>query len=143
MGRPIKKTRFSTDTGNDGDAGKIEVTAYFPVGGSLITGDNSFIVSQRGSNRFRIQQYSDSSQAVYTLKAKAPGELVAGEMCVKVRIRNEDSSIVQDAYVSRFYNNTVKFAFNDGANTGSVKYTLGTQAEEDSTVAGEGAIDVV
>ena len=143
MGRPIKKSRFSTDTTNDGDAGKIEVTAYFPVGGSLQTRDNSFVISQRSSQRYLIKQYYDSSNAVLKLKGVAPAELVAGEFCVKVTIRNDDSSVVQDAYVTRFYNNTVKYAYNNGANTGTVKYTLGTAAGEDSTVSGEGQIDVI
>ena len=143
MGRPIKKSRFSTDTTNDGDAGKIEVTAYFPVGGSLQTRDNSFVIAQRSSQSYLIKQYYDSSNAVLKLKGVAPAELVAGEFCVKVTIRNDDSSVVQDAYVTRFYNNTVKYAYNNGANTGTVKYTLGTAAGEDSTVSGEGQIDVI
>ena len=147
MGRPLNKSRMFNDLiGNNEDstryAGRIEVTAYFPVGGSLITGDDSYIMRQRGSNRFLIAQ-QDSTTAVYTLKGKAPAELVAGEFCVKVTIRNDDSSVVQDAYVTRFYNKTVKYAFNNGANTGTVKYTLGTAAGEDSTVSGEGQIDVI
>ena len=137
---------FNDLIGNNEDstryAGRIEVTAYYPVGGSLIELDDSYIMRQRGSNRFLIAQ-QDSSTAVYTLKGVAPSELAAGEFCVKVTIRNDDSSVIQDAYVTRFYNNTVHYAYNNGANTGWVKYTLGTEAGEDSTVSGEGQIDVI
>lgn len=142
MGRPIKSNKFSGE-GSDGTAGKIEVTAYYPVGGALQQNDNTFIISQRGSKRFRIQQQNDSSVGTYTLVAKAPGELSEGEMCVKVTIRDADSSVVNDAYVEKFYNRTVHFAYNNGANTGRVKYTLGAEAGEDSTVAGQGSIDVL
>ena len=141
MGRPVNKNRLSRiDTA--GQTGKIEVTAYYPIDGSLEQDDNAFILSQRGSNKFKIQQ-ADSTVAVYTLKGKAPNELSEGEFCVKVTIRNDDSSVVQDAYVTRFYNRTVHYAYNNGANTGSVKYTLGTEAGEDSTVSGSGSIDVL
>jgi hypothetical protein len=141
MGRPVNKNRLSRiDTA--GQTGKIEVTAYYPSGGSLQQDNNAFILSQRGSNKFKIQQ-ADSTVAVYTLKGKAPNELSEGEFCVKVTIRNDDSSVVQDAYVTRFYNRTVHYAYNNGANTGSVKYTLGTEAGEDSTVSGSGSIDVL
>jgi len=147
MGRPIRKDRMFNDRlGNDDDStrysGRIEVTAYYPVGGSLLQSDDSYIMRQRGSKQFLIHQ-ADSSEAVYTLVAKAPGELSEGEFCVKVTIRNEDSSVVQDAYVEKFYNRTVHYAYNNGANTGTVPYTLGTEAGEDSTVAGAGSIDVI
>ena len=142
MGRPIKKSKMSVTTGGNAEAGKIEVTGYYPIGGSLLQGNDAYIVSQRGSNRFSIHQ-ADSTIAVYTLKGVAPSELAAGEFCVKVTIRNDDSSVIQNAYVTRFYNSTVKYAYNNGANTGTVKYTLGTAAGEDSTVSGEGQIDVI
>ena len=141
MGRPIRKDRLSRED-TAGQSGKIEVTAYYPIGGSLQQDDNAFILSQRGSNRYQIQQ-ADSTVAVFTLKGKAPNELSEGEFCVKVTIRNDDSSVVQDAYVTRFYNRTIHYAYNNGANTGSVKYTLGTEAGEDSTVSGSGSIDVL
>ena len=137
---------FNDRLGNNDDStaysGRIEVTAYFPVGGSLQQTDDSYIMRQRGSKQFLIHQ-ADSSEAIYTLVAKAPGELVAGEMCVKVTIRNDDSSVVQDAYVSKFFNRTVHYAYNNGADTGSVPYTLGAEAGEDSTVSGAGSIDVI
>ena len=145
MGRPIKKSNFTTTTENAGDgiAGRIEVSAYFPSGGSLQQNDNSFIVSQRGSKQFKIQQMNDSSVATYTLVAKPPAELSAGEMCVKVTIRNTDSGVPEDAWVEKFYNRTVHYADAQGTVTGTVAYTLGAEAGEDSTVAGAGSIDVI
>ena len=143
MGRPIKSSKFTPEGSPDGIAGRIEVTAYYPTGGALQQNDNSFIISQRGSKQFKIQQMNDSSVATYTLVAKGPASLSEGEMCVKVTIRNTDSGVPQDAYVEKFYNNTVHYAFNEGANTGTAKYTLGSEAGEDSTVAGEGSIDVI
>ena len=149
MGRPIRKDHIFNDRlGNNDDStaysGRIEVTAYFPTGGSLQQDDDSYIMRQRGSKQFLIHQ-ADSSEAVYTLVAKAPTELSAGEFCVKVTIRNEDSSTIQDAYVEKFYNRTVHYAFKNGGETifGNVPYTLGAEAGEDSTVAGAGVIDVI
>ena len=86
---------------------------------------------------------NDSSVATYTLVAKSPAELAAGEMCVKVAIRNTDSGVVQDAWVEKFYNRTVHYADAQGTETGTVTYTLGAEAGEDSTVAGQGSIDVI
>jgi hypothetical protein len=139
MGRPIKKTRMSaaTDSGGDGTAGRLAVTAYFPVGGSLQQNDNSFIISQRGSKRFKIQQMNDSSTGVYTLMAVAPASLSAGEMCVRCVLN--DST---DSYVERFHNRTVRHG--NGSTTGQVTYTLGTEAtDEGQGGSGVGTIDVI
>ena len=148
MGRPLNKSRMFNDLiGNNEDstryAGRIEVTAYFPVGGSLITGDDSYIMRQRGSNRFLIAQ-QDSTTAVYTLKGVAPASLVAGEMCVKVTVTNGDSTNFT-AYVTRFYNRTIKWAYVvDGITiTGTSKYTLGTESGEGTAATGFASIDVI
>ena len=139
MGSPIKKTLMSavTDSGGDGTAGRLAVTAYYPSGGSLQQNDNSFIVSQRGSKRFKIQQMNDSSTAVYTLMAVAPGSLSAGEMCVRCVLN--DST---DSYVERFHNRTVRHG--NGSTTGQVTYTLGTEATDEGVGAsGTGTLDVI
>jgi len=148
MGRPINKTRMFNDLiGNQEDStrysGRIEVTAYFPVGGSMIQGDDSYIMRQRGSNRFLIAQ-QDSTTAVYTLKGVAPASLAAGEMCVKVTVTNGDSTNFT-AFVTRFYNRTVKWAYTvDGVTiTGTSKYTLGTEAGEGTAASGFASIDVI
>jgi len=138
MGRPLKKIRFSDPNVNaEGTAGKIEVTAYFPSGGSLQQDDNSFIVSQRSSKRFKIHQQNDSSDSILTLKAVAPASLAEGEFCVKVLLG--DSTV---AYVAKFFNNTVHYVTAAGA-TGVAKYSLGTAAAEDTAVSGSVVIDVV
>ena len=139
MGRPIKKTLMSevTDQGGDGTSGRIAVTAYYPVGGSLQQNDDSFIISQRGSKRFKINQMSDSSTAVYTLMAVAPGSLSEGEMCVRCVL--SDST---DSYVERFHNRTIRHG--NGSTTGQVTYTLGTEATDEGVgSSGTGTIDVV
>lgn len=138
MGRPLKKIRFSDPNVNaEGTAGKIEVTAYFPSGGSLQQDDNSFIISQRSSKRFKIHQQNDSSDSILTLKAVAPASLAEGEFCVKVLLG--DSTV---AYVAKFFNNTVHYVTAAGA-TGVAKYSLGTAAAEDTAVSGSVVIDVV
>ena len=126
-----------TDSGGDGTAGRLAVTAYYPSGGSLQQNDNSFIVSQRGSKRFKIQQMNDSSTGVYTLMAVAPASLSAGEMCVRCVLN--DST---DSYVERFHNRTVRHG--NGSTTGQVTYTLGTEAtDEGQGGSGVGTIDVI
>ena len=123
--------------GGDGTAGRLEVTAYFPTGGSLQQNDDSFIINQRGSHRFKIQQMNDSSTGVYTLKAVAPGSLAAGQMCVQVIL--SDSTV---AYVEKFFNRTIHYVTAGGA-TGSTKYTLGVEGTDEGKVAGLGSIDVL
>ena len=126
-----------TDQGGDGTSGRIAVTAYYPVGGSLQQNDDSFIISQRGSKRFKINQMSDSSTAVYTLMAVAPGSLSEGEMCVRCVL--SDST---DSYVERFQNRTIRHG--NGSTTGQVTYTLGTEATDEGVgSSGTGTIDVV
>ena len=138
---------FNDLIGNNEDstryAGRLEVTAYYPISGSLQQSDDSYIMRQRGSNRFLIAQ-ADSSTAVYTLKGVAPASLVAGEMCVRVTVTSADSTNFT-AYVTRFYNKTIKWAYTvDGETiTGTSKYTLGTEANEDSSLTGFASIDVI
>lgn len=145
MGRPLKKSRFSDLTTPEGTAGKIEVAAYFPTGGSLQQNDDSFIISQRSSRKFKIHQQNDSTDTILDLRAVAPASLTAGQFCVRVIL--DDSTV---AFVEKFYNNTVHYrvnstdGFTDGT-TGSVKYSLGSEtAGADSTpVSGQGVIDVI
>ena len=144
MGRPINKSKMSVTTGGEGVAGKIEVTGYYPTGGSLQQNDNAYIVSQRSSRRFKIHQ-ADSTLEVMNLRAVAPANLTAGQFCVRIIL--DDSTV---AFVEKFYNNIVHYRVNstDGysdGTTGYVKYTLGSEAGgADSTpVSGQGVIDVI
>ena len=98
-------------------SGTIQVSAYFPAGGSATTDIGSYIVSQRGSRQFKVHQLSDSSEVVYTLKAVAPASLVAGEFCVQVIL--SDSTV---GYVAKFYNRTVHYVTAAGT-TGTATYS--------------------
>jgi len=133
---------MSVTTGGQGVAGKIEVTAYYPTGGSLQQNDNAYIVSQRSSRKFKIHQ-ADSTLAVMDLRAVAPANLTAGQFCVRVTL--DDSTV---AYVEKFYNNTVHYrvnstnGFTDGT-SGWVKYSLGSETDDSTPISGQGVIDVL
>jgi len=136
MGRPIKKSRMLATLNPAVGSGTIQVTAYFPAGGSATTDIGSYIVSQRGSRRFKVHQLSDSSEVVYTLKAVAPASLVAGEFCVQVIL--SDSTV---GYVSKFYNRTVHYVTAAGT-TGTATYTLGTEATDEAQASGSGVVNI-
>jgi hypothetical protein len=141
MGRPIRKDRFVSDFGA-ATAGKIAVTAYRPDGGAKVDSTTAYIVSQRGSMKFKIH-LEDSTEAVYCLRAVAPGSLPAsapngsdGTFCVQITL--DDSTV---AYVHKFFNNTVHYVTAGGA-SGSVPYSLGTDIQG-SIESGKGNIDIV
>ena len=124
---------------SSGVAGNIAVTAYRPSGGALNNSTTAYIISQRGSGIFKIR-LEDSSEAVYELKAVAPGSLgnTSNQFCVQMILN--DSTV---AYVSKFFNNTVHYVTAGGV-VGSTKYTLGTEAtDEGNAGAGIGNIDVI
>ena len=125
-------------------AGRIEVTAYYPVGGSLQQNDDAYIMRQRGSNRFLISQ-GDSATAVYTLKGVKPSSLVEGEMCIRVALADTVDSTNRIAYVTRLYNNTIHYegVLEGQTFTGWAKYSLGAAAGEDSALTGFATIDVI
>ena len=144
MGRPIRKSKFVASFGGDTSA-KIAVTAYRTYGGSKVDSTTAYIVNQRGSKKFKIH-LDDSSEVTMLLKAVAPGSLANdnatgyGEFCVQVTL--DDSTV---AYVEKFYNNTVHYV-TAGGDTGTVKYSLGTDIATDPTgtpSAGFGNIDIV
>ena len=141
MGRPIRKDKLVSGANDFGGdlSGKIAVTAYRPSGGTKVDSTTAYIVSQRGSKLFKIH-LEDSSEAVYELKAVAPGSLLntSNQFCVQVIL--DDSTV---AYVEKFYNNTVHYVDAAG-NTGVTKYTLGTETtDEGQAGAGIGNIDVI
>ena len=122
---------------SSGVAGNIAVTAYRPSGGAKVDSTTAYIISQRGSSLFKIR-LEDSSEAVYELKAVAPGSLgnTSNQFCVQVIL--DDSTV---GYVAKFFNNTVHYVTAAGA-TGSVKFTLGAEGTDEGAVAGLGSIDV-
>ena len=126
----------ANDFGSD-LSGKIAVTAYRPSGGSKVDSTTAYIVSQRGSRKFKIH-LDDSSEAVYELKAVAPGSLAntSNQFCVQVIL--DDSTV---AYVSKFFNNTVHYVTAGGA-TGSKPYTLRAEGTDEGQDSGKANIDV-
>ena len=145
MGRPIRKDKLVSGANDFGGnlSGKIAVTAYRPSGGAKVDSTTAYIVSQRGSKLFKIH-LEDSSEAVYELKAVAPGSLAndnvngMGEFMVQVTL--DDSTV---AYVEKFYNNTVHYVDNAG-NTGTIPYSLGQDPSGDFELeSGKGVVDIV
>ena len=131
MGRPIKKSRMSVDNtlaGTNGSlSGKIAVTSY-RVGSSTTSSTTAYIVSQRSSRRFKIH-LEDSTEAVYTLVAKAT---LTDNLTFNVQVILDDSTV---AYVEKFYNNTIHYVETDGVTTGTVKYALGTEGSDEQKPA--------
>ena len=134
MGRPIRKDKFVSSFGGDTSA-KIAVSNY-RTGGSNTASTTAYIVSQRGSQRFKIH-LDDSSEEVMTLVAKAT---LTDNGTFNVAVVLDDSTT---AHVSKFYNNTVHFTRSDGTH-GSVPYTLGNDISGDTeNTDGKGVIDIV
>ena len=134
MGRPIKKDKFVSSFGGDTSA-KIAVSNY-RTGGSNTASTTAYIVSQRGSQQFKVH-LEDSSEVVMTLVTKATLDTNG---TFNVRMVLDDSTTV---FVSKFFNNTVHFTRSDGSH-GSVPYTLGTDPSGDFQVESDhGVIDIV
>ena len=132
MGRPIKKSRFISSFGG-GESSKIAVSNY-RTGGSNTASTTAYIVSQRGSQQFKIH-LEDSTEVVMTLVTAAT---LTANGTFNVKVVLDDSTV---AYVNKFYNNTVHYTKTDGTN-GHVPYTLGTDTEG-SVESGHGNIDIV
>ena len=142
MGRPIRKDKFVSSFGGV-TAAKIAVTAYRTFGGSKVDSTTAYIVSQRGSRKFKIH-LDDSSEETMLLKPVAPGTLAndnvnsMGEFMVQVTL--DDSTV---AYVEKFYNNTVHYVDASG-NTGTIPYSLGQDPSGDFDLeSGKGVVDIV
>jgi hypothetical protein len=139
MGRPINKSKMTGDANAFGGdlSGKIAVTAYRPKDGSKVDSTTAYIVSQRGSLKFKIH-LDDSSEAVYELKAVAPGSLAntSNQFCIQLIL--DDSTV---AYVSKFFNRTVHYVTAAGA-TGSKPYTLKAEGTDEGQDSGKANIDV-
>ena len=132
MGRPIRKDKFVASFGGDTSA-KIAVSNY-RTGGSNTASTTAYIVSQRGSRRFKIH-LEDSTETVMTLVTDAT---LTENGTFNVKVVLDDSTV---AYVNKFYNRTVHYTKTDGT-TGRVPYTLGTDTQG-SIESGHGNIDIV
>jgi hypothetical protein len=140
MGRPIKKSKLAGAANIFGSAdlaGKIAVTAYRPSGGAKVDSTTAYIVSQRGSKIFKIH-LEDSSEALYELKAVAPGSLGNGSNQFCVQIILDDSTV---GYVEKFYNNTIHYVTAASA-TGTIKYQLNAEGTDEGAVSDVANIDV-
>lgn len=134
MGRPIRKDKFVASFGGDTSA-KIAVSNY-RTGGSNTASTTAYIVSQRGSRRFKIH-LEDSTETVMTLVTDAT---LTANGTFNVKVVLDDSTV---AYVNKFYNRTVQYTKTDGT-TGRVPYSLGTDPQGDFQVeADKGIIDIV
>ena len=144
MGRPVKKSRF----GNT--AGDFEVTGAFATGtvqpdgtgaeaASTVSGN--YIVAQRSSTRFKVNFTSaDGStrlEQILDLKPVATGSLANGQFCIQIIL--DDSTV---AYASKIFNNTVHYKTAGGV-TGSVKYSLSAEGEDEGANSGIGSIDTI
>ena len=112
MGRPINKRFFGTGAGN-----QIKVRAKI---GANAEGDG-FIVSQRGTRRFRVTVGSNTG--ICTLVNKDQGSLAANEMIVNVR--NDAGDLVR---VTKMFNRTaivggakIKWNFDPSNEDGAVQ----------------------
>ena len=144
MGRPVKKSRF----GNT--AGDFEVTGAFATGTTqpdgtgaeaVSTASGNYIVAQRSSTRYKVNFTSaDGSsrlEQILDLKPVATGSLTAGQFCIQIIL--DDSTV---AYASKIFNNTVHYKTAGGV-TGSVKYSLSSEGEDEGANSGVGSIDTI
>ena len=144
MGRPVKKSRF----GNS--AGDFEVTGAFATGSTqpdgtgaeaVSTASGNYIVSQRSSTRYKVNFTSADGSTrltqVLDLKPVATGSLTNGQFCIQIIL--DDSTV---AYASKIFNNTVHYKTAGGV-TGSVKYSLSAEGEDEGANSGIGSIDTI
>ena len=144
MGRPVKKSRF----GNT--AGDFEVTGAFATGTTqpdgtgaeaVSTASGNYIVSQRSSTRYKVNFTSADGSTrltqVLDLKPVATGSLTNGQFCIQIIL--DDSTV---AYASKIFNNTVHYKTAGGV-TGSVKYSLSAEGEDEGANSGIGSIDTI
>ena len=122
------------DTGPTGTSGRIAVSNY-RTGGSNTASTTAYIVSQRGSNQFKIH-LEDSTEVVYKLVTAGT---LSENNTFNVKAILDDSTV---AYVSKFFNNTVHDV-TAGGDTGNAVYTLLAEGTDESKVSGKAVIDVI
>ena len=136
MGRPVKKSRFGSSAGDFEVTGAFSTEATQPDGTgaeSVSTASGNFIVSQRSSTRFKVNFLSadGSTRLIQVLN------LTAGQFCLQIIL--DDSTV---AYATKIFNNTVHYKEAGGA-TGSVKYSLSAEGQDEGQVSGVGSIDTI
>ena len=123
MGRPIN-SRYLKD-----EAGAIKVSHYRrATGNEAAGGEDTYIVSQRSTNKFLVADTSSDWSEVLTLVDKNAGSLANGEF----RISGQDANGEQ-YNVSRLYNRTLRL----GDTTGTyVKAAWDIEAVADLVITG-------
>lgn len=119
MGRPLQPRNF-------GDAaGRIQVTSYYRVGGSETAGgEDTYIESQKSTNKFLVADTSGAWSEVLTLVDKAEGGLAEGEFMIEA-VESDGTP----SRVTRFYNRVIHL-------TGNKKQKWSLSAAVEQTVSG-------
>lgn len=124
MGRPINKKHLGDN------AGAIQVTAYYRAGGSEVAGqDDTYIVSQRSTNKFLVADTSGAWSEVLTLADSDQGSLAEGEFIINAVDANGVTK-----QVTRLYNRTLRLS-------GDVKTAWNISAATEGTITGATAAD--
>ena len=144
MGRPVKKSRFGSDAGDFEVTGAFSTEATQPDGSgaeAVSTVSGNYIEAQRSSTRFKVNFLSADGSTrlsqILDLKPVATGSLTAGQFCIQIIL--DDSTV---AYASKIFNRTVHYKTAGGV-TGSVKYSLSAEGQDEGANSGVGSIDTI
>lgn len=108
MGRPINKRYF----GDPADGTNITVRAHIDGG----IEEQAFIVNQKGTNKFTVEENTGGETAVCRLVNKATAALAAGEMILEAYDANGDRTLVKKLFnrtAVDFNNNRYTWALED------------------------------
>ena len=144
MGRPVRKDRFGSTAGDFEVTGAFSTESTQPDGSgaeAVSTVSGNYIEAQRSSTRFKVNFLSADGSTrlsqILDLKPVATGSLTAGQFCIQIIL--DDSTV---AYASKIFNRTVHYVTAGGA-TGSVKYSLSAEGQDEGKVTGVGSIDTI
>ena len=144
MGRPVRKDRFGSTAGDFEVTGAFSTESVQPDGTgaeAVSTVSGNYIEAQRSSTRFKVNFLSADGSTrlsqILDLKPVATGSLTAGQFCIQIIL--DDSTV---AYASKIFNNTVHYKTAGGV-TGSVKYSLSAEGEDEGANSGIGSIDTI
>ena len=144
MGRPVKSSRFGNTAGDFEVSGAFSTETTQPDGSgaeAVSTASGNYIVAQRSSTRFKVNFLSADGSTrlsqILDLKPVATGSLTAGQFCIQIIL--DDSTV---AYAAKIFNNTVHYKTAGGV-TGSVKYSLSAEGQDEGKVTGVGSIDTI
>jgi hypothetical protein len=108
MGRPVNKRNF----GDPADGTNLTVRAYIDGG----IEEQAFIVDQRGTNKFTVEENTGGETAVCRLVNKATDSLTAGEMVIEGFDTNGGRKVIQKLFnrtAVDFDNNRYTWALED------------------------------